>query len=57
MKASTKCKQPITAVPDDDTIQVDTNVEDETFTIPVSDGGHDLPDSDSDDVEIGNNEV
>ncbi len=57
MKASTKCKRPITAVLDDDAIQVDTDVEDETFVIPVSDGGYDSPDLDSDDVEIGNNEV
>ncbi|KAF8495508.1 hypothetical protein F5888DRAFT_1615702 [Russula emetica] len=57
VKASTKCKRPITAVPDDDAIQVDTNVEDKTFVIPVSDGGHNLPDLDSNDVEIGNNEI
>ena len=57
VKVSTKRKQPITAVLDDDAIQVDTDVEDKTSAIPVSDGGHDSPDSDSNDVEIGNNEV
>ncbi len=57
VKAFTKRKRPITAVPDDNAIQVDTDVEDETFAIPVSNGGHDSLDSDSDNVEIGNNEV
>jgi hypothetical protein len=42
-----------------DAIQVDTNMENKTFVISVSDGGcdDDSPDSDSDGIEIGNEEV
>jgi hypothetical protein len=42
-----------------DAIQVDTDTENKTFTISVSKGGcnNNSPDSDSNDIEIGNEEV
>ena len=58
---SAKCKQPTTNESHGigDAIQVDTDMEDKTFAISVSDGGcdDDSPDSDSDGIEIRNEEV
>jgi hypothetical protein len=60
-KVSAKRKQPTTDESHGigDAIQVDTDMEDKTFVISVSDGGcdDDSPDSDSDGIEIGNEEV
>ena len=56
-KASAKCKRPTTTQPCGDAI--DTDTEDETFAISVSEGEHDGDslDSGSDDIGIGNEEV
>jgi len=56
-KASAKRKQPTTDKLHGDAM--DTDTEDKTFAISVSEGecDDDLSDSDSDDIEIGNNEV
>jgi hypothetical protein len=61
-KVSAKRKRPVTDASCDiggDAIQVDTDVEDKTFAISVSEGGcnDDSSDSESDGVEIGNEEV
>lgn len=56
-KASAKRKRPTTNEPRGDAI--DTDTEDKTFAISVSEGGRDSDslDSDSDVLEIGNEEV
>jgi hypothetical protein len=56
-KASGKCKRPTTDESRGNAI--DTDMEDKTFVISVSEGGcsDDSPDLDSDDIEIGNKEV
>ena len=56
-KPSAKRKRPTTEESRGDPI--DTDMEDKTFAISVSEGGSDddLPDLDSDDVKIGNEEV
>ena len=58
-KAPAKCKRPTTDVSPSDAIQVESDPEDQDFTIPVSEGGSDddSSHSDSDDVEIANEEV
>jgi hypothetical protein len=62
-KTPAKRKQPTTdeshGVSGGDAIQVDTDTEDKTFAISVSEGGcdDDSPDSDSDGIEIKNEEV
>jgi hypothetical protein len=56
---SAKRKRPTTNESRGNVIQVDTDTEDKTFTISVSKGGYDddSPDSGSDDIDIGNEEV
>jgi hypothetical protein len=56
-KVSAKRKRPTTDESRNNAI--DTDTEDETFVIPVSEGGcdDDSSDSDNDDIEIGNEEV
>ena len=56
-KASAKRKRPTANESRSDAI--DTDLEDETFAISVSEGGSDdnSPNSDSDGIEIGNEEV
>lgn len=61
-KASAKRKRPTSATTDNLKLHgdaMDTDTEDKTFAISVSGGecDDDLSDSDSDDIEIGNNEV
>jgi hypothetical protein len=62
-KTPAKCKRPTTdeshGIGGGDAIQVDTDTGDKTFAISVSEGGcdDDSPDSDSDGIEIGNEEV
>jgi len=62
-KLSAKRKRPTTdesrGVGGGNVIQVETDTEDKTFAISVSEGGCDdeSPDSDSDGIEIGNEEV
>jgi len=56
---SPKRKRPTTDESHSDVIQVDTDTEDKTFTISVSDVGYDddSPDLGSDGIDIGNEEV
>jgi hypothetical protein len=58
-KVSAKRKRPTSDESRGDAIQVDTDPEDKNFAISVSEGGHDddSPDSDSDEIEIGNEEL
>jgi hypothetical protein len=59
VKVSAKRKRPTTDESHGDVIQVDTDLEDKNFSTSVSEGGCDdnSPDSDNNDIEIGNEEV
>jgi len=58
-KVSAKRKRPTTNESHGDVIQVDTDTDDKNFSVSVSEGGcdDDSPDSDNNDIEIGNEEV
>jgi hypothetical protein len=58
-KATAKRKRPITDKLPGDAIDlaINSDPEDVTYAIPVSEGDDDSPDSDGDEIEIGNQEV